>query len=542
MKKLFYILIAASAVLFAACEKETGNNQAPVPSSEDPALTGRTITFSASIDMLAETRASLDGLAVQWASSGDYIGVATDNDATIRVYEVTRDAVDKTLASVAVAEVAGASEYYAVFKGSLGHSGGANEVAADDYSMISFNTTTKTFSGLTVGKQQVAENSLSSYLWYTNGYPLALAGKANGTSLSMKPCLALLKLRIDAESVPAEYYYKNIPFTTTYDIEHDHYYSAVRGFDLYQKGGSTIYSSGDYTVQVNNDGSLTTAVVDNANKRDYRQMSQSEKLKSGTDYLMCVIPGGSITSFLINFLGYADNNVGAVSWDAVYTMTKSGSVTVNPGDCYSLGTLNPLGRKKAANEAADEAADEAASIPYVPAITIDGDMSDWNDIDYSYNNSENSRIRAWKFKSDAQKIYLYLAMRKNRVDGGKNLYIGFDKDNDNATGTSHGDVTGIEASAKVIPFTNSGEGTEPVGVSGIDSASQVWGDGVGYHDAVVSTAYYDAGESLSSNSSNIYIEVSIPREYLNLPAAGNTITVGCSYGWGTTDKVSVILE
>ena len=42
-----------------------------------------------------------------------------------------------------------------------------------------------------------------------------------------------------------------------------------------------------------------------------------------------------------------------------------------PGDYYDLGTLNPIGRKKAKNEAEDEAADAAG--PFVPAITINGE-------------------------------------------------------------------------------------------------------------------------------------------------------------------------
>lgn len=368
MKKLFYILFAASALLFVSCAKEVGE----IITVPEAKLTGETITFSATIDMPAATRAALSGLNINW-QSGDYIAFATDNDATIRVYPVTVDGVDPTKCTITVDKVDGASGYYAIFKGSLGDGGaGVNSVDADDYSMVTFNTATKTFSGLTVGNQQVAENSLSSHLWYTNGYPLAMAGKADGSSLSMKPCLALVRLQIDAESVPADAYYKSIPYVSSYSVNHDHNYSAVRGFNLYQIGGSTIYSSGDYDVQIAADGSLTTTATSD---KEYRQISQIEKLFSGTDYLMCLIPGGSISSFKIDFLGYSDNTP-TLNWNAAYTMRLPASNTVAPGDYYDLGVLNPLGRKKAKNEAEDETADALAAV-YVPAITIDGDMSDW---------------------------------------------------------------------------------------------------------------------------------------------------------------------
>ena len=403
MKKIFYILFAAAAVLLVSCAKEIGDNAAT-----DAKLTGETITFSATIDMPALTRAALSSLNIEW-QSGDYIGIATDNDATIRVYPVTVDGVDATKCTITVDKVDGASAYYAVFKGRLGNDGGANEVAADDFSMISFNTSTKTFSGLTVGNQQVAANSLSSYLWYTNGYPLAMAGKADGASLSMRPCLALVKLGIDAESVPAGDYYVNDPYVSSYSINHDHYYSAVRGFNLYQMGGSTIYSSGDFTVQIADNGSLTTTATGD---KQYRQISQSGMLASGTDYLMCLIPGGSITSFKVDFLGYADNTP-TLSWDAVYTMRLPAAITVAPGDYYDLGVLNPLGRKKAKNEATDEATDAAAAV-FTPAIEIDGDMSDWSALDaadYVTISAPSQDYQEFKVAYDA--LYLYFYSKRN---------------------------------------------------------------------------------------------------------------------------------
>ena len=567
MKKYFYLLLVASTVFLASCDKDTNvysndeieintptdsSIETPIDTTVVSSLTGRTLTFGVNMELKAGTKAALSGLDINW-QDGDYIGVATDNDATIRVYAVTPKS-DAKKGTVTVSEVAGASKYYALFKGRLGHSGGAHEVDANDFSMIRFNTTTKTFYGnsdgdLSVGKQQVATGSLSSYLWWDNGYPLSMAGVAttnpsgSENTLIMRPCLALVKLQIASASVPAAYYRDTLVYNNPkYDVDHEHIYSAVRGFNLYQKAGSTIYSSGDFTVSVADNGALTTTVVDNENKREYRQLSQTEKLSSGTNYYMCIIPGGSITSFKIDFLGYA-NNTPTISWDAMYTMTNSGSYTVSPGDYFDFGTLNPLGLKKAQNEAADDAADEAAA-SYVPAITIDGNMADWAGIGDSFSNSSHSRIHAWKYKSDAQKVYLYLAFRKNRActASSAGLYIGFDLDNNDATGNSYGNVAGCEAYVRAFPFTNASEGSTPVGTNGLDANSEVWASGIGYHNGTVSTYIYDAGEDIGSDSSNVYVEISIPREYLNMPAAGNSIKMGCSFAWYATDKKSVTLE
>ena len=45
MKKVFFILFAASAILFVSCAKEFGDNK----TASDTKLTGETITFSATV-------------------------------------------------------------------------------------------------------------------------------------------------------------------------------------------------------------------------------------------------------------------------------------------------------------------------------------------------------------------------------------------------------------------------------------------------------------------------------------------------------------
>jgi len=171
----------------------------------------------------------------------------------------------------------------------------------------------------------------------------------------------------------------------------------------------------------------------------------------------------------------------------------------------------------------------------IGAIAIDGDMSDWAGV-ASFASSQNSRIREWKFKADANNVYFYFALRKNRVDSERVLYIGFDTDNNSETGGEHGNLKGCDSYAKVVPFTNVGEATAPVPVVGLDAASEAGGQA-----GVVKCAAFDDGSDLSSNSSNIYLEISIPRSVLNLPAAGSNITVGCSYDWYVTGTQSIAL-
>lgn len=530
MKKVLSILFASLLVWSISCTKETVMVNNPEKDIEEsPADNGtekKTITFSASIDFNKETKASLSGLNINW-QSGDYVGIATDNSATIVAYPVTPDGVDETKCTITVDAVEGATAYYAIFKGRLGDGGaGKYNREADDFSDVTFNTSTKTFSGLTVGNQQVAVGSLASYLWYTDGFPLAMAGKSDGTTLVMRPCLALVKLQINSESVPADYFYKTITYTSSSDINHDYNYSAVRGFNLYQKGSSTIYSSGDYTVQIEADGTLTTTST--GTQKEYRQISQTDKLVADTDYIMCLIPGGEITSFKIDFLGYSANTP-TLTWDAVYSMSKSGSITVSPGDCYDLGKLNPLGRKKAKNEAGWDAADaEAAS--FTPAITIDGDVTEWNTITGTSNGSHTS----FKATSDEKYLYFYSYRSSSTSRYGEiwghhqgYIYIALDLDNNMSTGS--GSISGngpYEFIGYIHPY--GGSSAEPaIATSDIPQTASP-------------SPYTLSNVSCSGavDGDGVAIEFSIPRA--DLPTIpGTPITV---YSWGNKDLSKATLS
>lgn len=180
--------------------------------------------------------------------------------------------------------------------------------------------------------------------------------------------------------------------------------------------------------------------------------------------------------------------------------------------------------------------------PFVPAIKIDGDLSDWENIT-TLPSSQSSRIREWKFKSDEYYVYFYFSLRKNRSYAGKHLVIGFNTDNDESTGLIYDTdkIYGLETLVSTDPFTNA-SGSEPAPVNGYDANSTIK---IYEGNTVTGFVYawgYDAGESLSSDSSSTYLELSIPRDKLNLPAAGSTITIGCSFDYYVTGTQSIVLE
>ena len=64
--------------------------------------------------------------------------------------------------------------------------------------------------------------------------------------------------------------------------------------------------------------------------------------------------------------------------------------------------------------------DEPAAAP----ITIDGDMSDWANID-ALTSTGTSRIRSWKFIADDENLYFYFVTRKNRMRTAYNVSLVF---------------------------------------------------------------------------------------------------------------------
>lgn len=177
-----------------------------------------------------------------------------------------------------------------------------------------------------------------------------------------------------------------------------------------------------------------------------------------------------------------------------------------------------------------------APAPAPTGIKIDGDFSDWAGIE-AFASEATSRIREWKISSDDDNVYVYVAMRKNRAESSKKLVIGFNTDNDAATGslTDNNNMKGCEAIARnIIPFISSTEG-----ITGADSGSEVVSTAGATETGVVVVNAVPGTEDASSDSANCYLELSIPKAKLALPATA--ISVGCSYDYYFTGYKSVTL-
>ena len=179
----------------------------------------------------------------------------------------------------------------------------------------------------------------------------------------------------------------------------------------------------------------------------------------------------------------------------------------------------------------------SGDVPPAPTgIKIDGDFSDWDGIE-AFASEATSRIREWKISSDNDNVYVYVAMRKNRAESSKKLVIGFNTDNDAATGslTDNNNMKGCEAIARnIIPFISSTEG-----ITGADSGSEVVSTAGATETGVVVVNAVPGTEDASSDSANCYLELSIPKAKLALPATA--ISVGCSYDYYFTGYKSVTL-
>lgn len=428
MKKNILYLLAAIAFCSLSCSKEIGRevDESPIDNHEEeqvPTLPVKTITFSASIELSAETKATLNDHSIEWAS-GDYIGIATEQSTTVTGYAVT-PGVDPKTCTFTVAAVDNAENYYAIYTGS------------SDFTGIIFNTETKTFSG-TATEKLIIKHGRFDTPTITHKEQLSMAGKANSNtaSIKMKPCLALAKVRVGEGSVSKK---------------HDGTYSGVRGFNFYQDpnatwDASTPYCSGDYTVCLSGDDlvvspstTITTALT------NYRDLSTSELLSANTDYYFSFIPGGDIDGFRLDFTGFKnDSPTYSIDWGIQYTYKLIQSMTVKPGDYFDFGTFDPVASKK-----------DAASFDDF-AITIDGVFTDWASVTTTggYSNG----YTQCKVTYDKYYIYFYSKTTGISWHSGNYFYYCLDTDNKNTTGGDLWGHSGFESIFYISPCTST-EGT-----------------------------------------------------------------------------------
>lgn len=500
MKKNLFFLFVACAVGMMSCSKEN----AIVEPQQEPSK--ETITFSASIDLNAETKASLSGLAIHWSAS-DLIAVANDVNDDIESCSVTPDGGDPTLCSFTATAVDGATTYYAICVGS----------STDG---IAFNHSTATFSGLNNARKGFKKGTMS-------GVNLAMAGKSTDKAhFTLKPCLSLFRIRIHEESVAAKY---------------ADGYSGISGFYFYMRHNDTkVYPAGDYTVNLASD--MVVSLVDNANKVNNLKIAgdDSSLMEKDVDYYFTSIPVGTIEKMQYRFCGYTSE--GERDWDTeMYGMTNRQTISVDPGDYFDCGTINPVGAKKA---------DDTFS----PAITIDGSFTDWSGSGVVAGVNTSSKITSWKYTSDAKYIYFYAVVPKTALtyDSTRNgyrkenyFYVGFDFDSNSGTGSgsaSGGLGSGYNARAVVYPYKGEVEGTIEYIVGKDDRSSTA------YSPTATNSSEWDAASSWETiytaavaSGDNTIVEFSVPRSKIGFPSAG-AMEVNLSFNYSAIGRESITIN
>ena len=168
---------------------------------------------------------------------------------------------------------------------------------------------------------------------------------------------------------------------------------------------------------------------------------------------------------------------------------------------------------------------------FTPAVTIDGDFADWDDVaeweSTRTSGSTNSRINNWKMQADAYNIYVYLNLVTSKIKNSSYFYVGFDTDSDLSTGDPLGGLSGLEKYVLVYPAV---DGSDPIAmIQGSDPRSAVNGS----WDGTLMT-WCSKGES------NTFVEVCIPRSKVGLTDPAS-MKVSVAFDWYDTIQQELIL-
>ena len=484
MKK--YLIISMACLMgMISCSKEIND----VEPQNEPGK----ITFSAGIDV-NNTKATVTGLTITWNSS-DKIAVANDFNDEIQTCAITRDAVDHTKCTFTVDAVAGATTYYAICKGSSTEG-------------ITFDHTTKTFSGLNLSKYSFDIGELSSS-------SVSLAGKSTDkTTFRMKPCLTLVRFRMHSESVNAKY---------------ADGYSGIRGLYFIAKNGDRVYVAGDYTVNLSDN--MAVQYVNNDNKKNDKKIDTNDLLTDSQDYYFTVLPAGTVTSMEYRFLGF--NSDGSESdVEGIYKMSTSQPVSLDPGDCFNFGTLNPVGLKKDKDN---------------PAININGNMSDWATIDMYPDDDlkdafpgDGDRLVEWKATSDAFNIYFYFKAKISFATRGVEGFFAtaFDYIYGEGAVDGYAGLEGCDVVAKTHPFSSANGAAdvtfyEPASPS--SNSSIKFAPSWGYASGRATTAG-------TKDENYAYVEISLSRSKLGNPPSGVPISVKVTANYTASATQTITLK
>lgn len=429
MKKYSFILLAAFAVCLISCNKEKATIEDPEQKQEveeivEPVQEVEKLVFGVSIDLgenvaPASTKATLSSLDIHW-TGGEKIFIGNNINDDIEICSLTKDPSVATKGTITVTAVGGATTYYAYYN---------SETSTTD---INFDHATATFSGAKVICRQYEFTASAPHR-----LDLAMAGKTTGDDLILKPCLALIKFQVHANSVAAE----------KVDGEG---YSSVRGFNLIMShSGSRTKCCGTYQVNLSG-SSMAVSPTDDANAMDYKQVSSESRLSSSTDYYISVIPVGAVEKIDLQFLGFKWNS-GTSSYDKTwgsdpkdYQMSLEQSLSIDAGDYFNFGTLNPVDLQKAKDA-------------FVPVIDINGSMSQWDGITTGVT-KDSGNYRQIKVTYDARYIFFYTKVVKSNIIWGDHntyTYYWLDTDNDVDTGVEipgYASHVGYEKYILVYPY------------------------------------------------------------------------------------------
>ena len=234
-----------------------------------------------------------------------------------------------------------------------------------------------------------------------------------------------------------------------------------------------------------------------------------------------------------------------VTVEGVDPATKQGSISYPTADLgvdaldgkkiKVTGIFNGLSSKGKFVNIIATSVEEVKDTP-AAAITLDGDMSDWANIEAIEN--PGGTITEWKYTSDADNLYFQFKIERSDIKAAKTddpegsgvfpfkyrryIYIGIDTDNNPETGDAptSGDmtITGCEVLALVYPFrgnATSASGTDGATVvNGEDSSSWIKlpanGSKTGEHLSIFGTIDDDFG----------YLEMALPKAKIGSPAPG----------------------
>ncbi len=422
MKTLKYFLFALSTVFIVACEKTVMNDpvieEEPTVNPEEIVVPEpEKIDFSVAIDTGSDsnTKASLSDLNICW-QGGEIIFIGNSVDDTVEDCSLTVDPSDSKKGTISITSKGVDVTYYALFTGGSASSDGK----------VTFDHSTQTFAGSEVAIGQTR---------LTSGTPhrtdLAMAGKTVDGNITMKPCLALIKFKIHANSVAGEYV----------DASG---YSSVRGFNIMLRhSGSRTMCCGNYTVNLSgSDFAVSPAATGTF---DYKQLNNGSRMSSDTDYYFSVIPVGAVEKIDLQFLCFkwdegTSTYKGTWGSDAKdYKMSLEQSLSFDSGDFFNFGTLNPVDLQKAKDA-------------FVPAVDIDGVFTDWTSA--TATGGPKNKYTLSKFKYDKYYIYFYCKTEGIEWSSSNYFYFCLDTDNNSTTGGELWSRGGFETIFYISPFSS----------------------------------------------------------------------------------------